>query len=90
MFQLTKWTETSPTTSGQKQKKTLSTPLTKLLKNSKWRVERAGFDTAHVDLKLKKLSKIGSVSIGAHACAYVGVEVSLRFLGFSSSSIQTF
>ena len=60
----------------------LLTPIIKLLKNSKWRVERAGFDTAHVDLKLKKLSKIGSISIGAHACAYVGVEVGLRYLGF--------
>jgi len=49
----------------------------KLLKNSKWRVEKSGLDSAVVDLKLKKLSKIGSLSIGAHACAFVSVEVGL-------------
>ena len=49
----------------------------KLLTNSKWRVESSGHDEAVVDLKLAKLSKIGSMSIGAHACAFVSVEVGL-------------
>ena len=44
--------------------------------NGKWRVEKSGEDQAIIDLKLKKLSKICSISIGAHACAFVSVRVS--------------